>query len=143
MPVVRVVPPNHYRLRYLATLDPDGTMSDLDRRLIIEERGVWDSRRLATITWPRISPLAPILSRLGVLPDPGQELDVTGERGDRAALIALATRYVRDLGTCVTVAQAIAETMPHEEVRYWLGKCRTSRRAVRALRALVGEWRLL
>jgi hypothetical protein len=136
MPVVRAVPPNQYRLKYLATPDPDGTMSDLDRKVIVEERGALSDRRLATITWPRISPLAPILSRLGVLPDPGQELDVTGERGDRAALIALATRYVRDLSTCVTVAQAIAEVMPREEAMYWLAKCRASRRGARALRVL-------
>jgi hypothetical protein len=143
MPVVRAVPPNQYRLTYVATPDPDGIMSDLDRRLIIDERGVWDSRRLATITWPRIAPLAPILERLGVLPEPGGVRDVTGDPGDRAALIALVTQRMRDFDACITVARAIAEAMPHEEVRYWLGKCRTSRRAVRALRALAGDWRLL
>jgi hypothetical protein len=139
MPVVRVVLPNQYRLRYLATPDPNGIMSDLDRKLIVEERGALDDRRVATITWPRIAPLAPILDRLGVLPEPGGARDVAGDPGDRAALIALVTQRMRDSDACITVARAIAEEMPHEEVRYWLGKCRTSRRAARALRALASD----
>jgi hypothetical protein len=135
MPNITISMPR-YSVRHIAPTGPDGTPGDRDRRLIIEERG-WHGRRTVTITWPRVVPLAPVLARLGILPDPGHEWEVAYEMGSRAALIALATRYVRDLSTCVTVAQAIAHTMPAEEVSYWLAKCRTSRRGARALRVLL------
>jgi hypothetical protein len=127
-----------YSVRHIAPTGPDGTPSDLDRRIVIEERG-WHGGRTVTITWPRVVPLAPVLARIGAFPDPGQECDVSYETGSRVALIALATKDVWDQSACVLMAEAIAQAMPQDEVSYWLAKCQTSCKAPLALHALIGN----
>jgi hypothetical protein len=137
MPNVTISMPR-YRVRHVAPTGPDGTPSDLDRRLIIEERG-WHGGRTVTITWSRLAPLSGVLAQLGAFPDAGQECEVSYETGSRIALIALATKDVWDQSTCVLMAEAIARAMPQDEVSYWLAKCRTSCKAPLALQFLIGN----